>query len=215
VRIILIVSLALSSIGAIDPITIDKHPPTTQRVVVENPATTPSRTDANRATEDAWCQFFFNCSVKLKYEVTDRRPVRKGSDMVAVTAQIKRIDVTLTLQDTLFLPKHCTEKLNAHENGHRRINERVYENAEDAARTAARAVIAKSWQGWGPDEDAAGKDATDKAVKELCDQYLNATAERALRIGRIYDEITNHGRKMKPSEDEAIEQALAKDGEKH
>ena len=116
-RIILIVSLALSSIGAIDPITIDKHPPTTQRVVVENPATTPSRTDANRATEDAWCQFFFNCSVKLKYEVTDRRPVRKGSDMVAVTAQIKRIDVTLTLQDTLFLPKHCTEKLNAHENG--------------------------------------------------------------------------------------------------
>jgi hypothetical protein len=202
-----IVLIALSLIGAADPITIDKRPPTTQRVIVENPATMPSRSDAN-ANEDAWCQFFFNCSVKLKYDVIDRRPARTGSDMLSVTAKIRRVDVTITLENTLFLPRHSTEKLNAHENGHRRINERVYEDAQDAARAAAEAVMTKSWQGWGPDEDAAGKDATDKAVKELCDQYLRSTADRALRIGRIYDELTNHGRRMNPKEDEAIERAF-------
>jgi hypothetical protein len=130
-----------------------------------------------------------------------------------VTAKLRRVDVTLTLEDTIFLPKHSTEKLKAHEDGHRRINERVYQRAEDAARAAARDVLSKTWQGEGSDEDAAGKDATDKAVKELCEQYLNATAEKALRIGRKYDELTNHGGRQRPGEDEAIEKAFAAESE--
>ena len=126
-----------------------------------------------------------------------------------MTAQIRQVQVTLTLEDTIFLPKHGTEKLKAHEDGHRRINERVYQNAEDAARNAAREVMAKRWEGAGYGEDAAGKAATDKAVKELCDEYLTATAEKALGIGKIYDELTNHGKRMRPSENEAIDRAFA------
>ena len=193
--------LLASLLVSVDPITIDKKPSTTQRVIVENPATMPAHHD-----EDAWCQIFFNCSVHLKYEIVEQSA---GDGRCFVAARIKQVNVTLTLEDTIFLPKHGTEKLKAHEDGHRRINERVYEKAEEAARAAAREVMAKRWEGAGSDEDAAGKEATDKAVKELCDQYLNATAEKALRIGRKYDELTNHGRRVRPTEDEAIDKAFA------
>jgi len=188
-----------------DPIAIDKRPPTTQLVIVENPATMPS----HHAGEDAWCRFFFNCSVHLKYEITEKQE-REGRCFV--TAQVKQVSVILTLENTIFQPRHSTEKLNAHEDGHRRINERIYrESAEAAARDAANVIMSQPWQGSGVDEDSAGKNATDKAVQALCDQYLRATADRALLIGQTYDEITNHGRRVRPAEDQAIEKAFGKD----
>jgi hypothetical protein len=193
--------LLAALIAPVDPITVDRQPPTTQRVIFENPATLPS---AHRG-EDAWCRVFFNCSVKLKYDIvtSERRDGR-----CHVVAQVRQVHVTLTLDNTLWLPKHGTEKLRAHEDGHRRINERVYDVAVDAARGAARNVMSQTWAGDGIDEDASGKDATDKAVKALCDQYLQRTANRALRIGQIYDELTNHGRRMRPSEGQAIDSAF-------
>jgi hypothetical protein len=164
---------------------------------------------SHHAGEDAWCRFFFNCSVRLKYELIENQE-RGGKCFV--TAQVKHVSVTLTLEDTMFLPRHSTERLNAHEDGHLRINERVYrEGAEAAARTAAKTMMSQTWRGSGVDEDSAGKDATDKAVKALCDQYLRATADRALRIGQTYDELTNHGKRMRPTEGEAIEKAFAKE----
>jgi hypothetical protein len=197
----LALALLISFSATLDPITIDKKPPTTQRVIVENPATMPEHRN-----EDAWCRFFFNCSVHLKYQIVDQQ---KRDGRVYVTAKVTQVSITLTLDDTILLPKHSTEKLKAHEEGHRKINERVYaESAEAAARAAAREVMSKTWDGSGADEDAAGKDATDEAVKELCDQYLNATAEKALRIGRVYDELTDHGKRVRPTEDEAIQKAF-------
>jgi hypothetical protein len=198
----LIFALLVLSIAPVDPITIDTQPPTTRQVIVENPATMPS----HHGGEDAWCRFFFNCSVHLKYEIVEQS---RRDGRTIVTTQIQQVKVTLTLEDTIFLPRHGTEKLKAHEEGHRRINERVYQSAEDAARNAAREIMAKRWEGAGVDEDAAGKTATDKAVKELCDEYLTATAEKALRIGKTYDELTNHGKRMRPSENDAIDRAFA------
>ena len=63
--------------------------------------------------------------------------------------------------------------------------------------------------GDGADEDSAGKAATDAAVEWICNQYLHETADKAYRIGEIYDDLTKHGTNAK-QEDDAIREATEK-----
>jgi hypothetical protein len=190
-----------------DPIAVNRKPPTVEYVTIDR-AHRPSTRPANHDAEDAWCQSFFNCEVKLKYEIVNRQTTAAGS--VTVEAQVRRVNVTLTLNDTIYLPKPRTQKLAAHEEGHQRINERVYsETAEAAARKAAEQIMLRTWTATAANEDAAGKLATDQAVKALGDTYLKETASRAYDIGERYDELTSHGTRIKPSEDEAIRQAFS------
>jgi hypothetical protein len=121
------------------------------------------------------------------------------------------VTVTLALDDTIFLPEPATPKLRAHEEGHRRINEMVYErDAEQAARDAAANVLARTWQGRGDTPEAAEKAATDAAIDALGRRYLARVADRAYAIGTAYDQLTDHGARLKPDEDEAIQRAFAK-----
>src|SRR3954469_15211337 len=190
-------------------ITVERIDPTAERITFDRnhpPTTMPALRDQR---EDAWTQFFFNCEVKLKYEVVATRTTADGR--LAVTARVRRVTVTTSLKDTIFLPLGAPQKLKNHEEGHRKINEQIYAaEADRAARDAAKTIFDRDWQGTGIDEDSAGKSATDVAVNELCKNYLKSTAEKALGIGQIYDELTMHGKNARLTEDDAIRQATAR-----
>jgi hypothetical protein len=157
--------------------------------------------------EAALCQFNFNCEVKLRYEVMDQGTSRGRS---SVTAHIRQVRVTLTLHNRIYLPRGANAKIRAHEEGHRIINERVYEDAEKVARAAGIDALTQSWRGSGDTPEAAAKNATDRAVQFLCDTYLAGTANKAARVGEIYDELTSHGRNTRLSEADAITQAFSR-----
>lgn len=205
-----LIILALNcSLRAGEPITIDRAPPTARRIsfdIVRPPGDMPKLNPG----EAALCQYHFDCNVNVSYEVGPAPATAPTSDGAAVTASatIRAVRVRLTLENRIYLPNGANAKIRAHEEGHRIINERVYETADKEARAAAMDVITRPWIGVGATPDAAGKDATDKAVKALCDAYLARTAGVASRVGDIYDELTKHGRHTRLKESDAIEQAF-------
>ena len=191
--------------AAADPqIVIDRQPPAVERVQFD-PKNLPADMPKLHPGEAALCQMNFNCQVQLRYEV-----VEQGAGRASVSARIRRIQMTLTLNNKIYFPRGANPKIRAHEEGHRIINERVYEDAEQVARAAALDVLTQTWRGTGDDPGAAGKAATDEAVKKLCDAYLAGTADKAHRVGQIYDELTDHGRNTRLAEADAIRQAFAR-----
>ena len=118
-----------------DRITIDRQPPTVEYATINHAALHDRLGDHLKSlNEDAWCQSFFNCTVKLKYEIVGQQSEPDGR--VTVQAKVQRVSVVLTLSDTIYLPKPRTQKLMAHEEGHRRINERVYRETGPATTVA-------------------------------------------------------------------------------
>jgi hypothetical protein len=194
--------LHLSFLLAGDQITVHRHAPTTQ-VTTFDPAHPPADLRLPPG-EDALTRMLFNCTVKLKYDETDRA-YRDGK--WHVVTQLNEVDVSLDLTNTIFLPRGTTDKLRAHELGHAQINGIIYEKAEDAARRAAEQAMNHPWPGDGATPDAADKAATDAAVEAICHDYLHATADRAFRIGEIYDDLTAHGSNQRDVS-EAIESAI-------
>ncbi len=197
-------------------IVIDRQPPTVERVTFD-PKNPPRDMPKLHPGEAALCQMNFNCRVQLKYEVVAQGTSSSSSSSsssaagrASVSARVKRIQMTLTLHDTIYVPRGGNAKIRAHEEGHRVINERVYEGAERVARAAALDVLTQTWRGTGDDASAAGKAATDEAVKKLCETYLAGTADKAHRVGQIYDGLTDHGRNTRLTEADAIRQAFAR-----
>jgi hypothetical protein len=144
-----------------------------------------------RPGEAALTRSNYECRAGVAYQVVTQTRV---GDHWHVVARIRRVDVGTRLTDTIFLPLGVPLLLRAHEEGHREMNERVYQQGRGVARTAAEDILSHDWEADGPDPDAAGKAATDLAVQHLCNLYLDATANRASRLGDIYDHLTNHGR---------------------
>src|SRR4051812_25051779 len=201
----LLVGLLLTFAVAADPVTVEKHPPTTQFVSFD-PKHPPKDVPKLQHGEDALTRMLFNCTVKLKYKTIDKR-YRDGE--WHVTARLQDIKLNLELTNTIYLPEHANAKLRSHELGHARINGMIYEEAEKAARAAGEAGFARTWTGTGANEDSASKSATDAAVDSICKQYLKETADKAFRIGEIYDDLTQHGTNAK-QEDDALREAIQK-----
>jgi hypothetical protein len=190
----------------IDPITVERVPPTVQRITFDRAHPPPSMRTMH-ADESAFTQYDFNCAVHVKYDIV-RQTRRDGQ--VEVVARIHAVQVKLTLEDRIYVPDNANVPLRAHEEGHREINEHVFDTAEPIARELATKIMQKDWSASGADADQAGKHATDAAVKELCDEYLEQIAGRATRVGQFYDEITAHG--TRPiAITKAIQQAFERD----
>ena len=158
---------------------------------------------------DAVTHFRFGCSTNASYEVTSRRRDRSGRGCTA-TARINDVDVKLELEITIWLPRGARRKLVDHEEGHRVIGERVYETAEAAAREAALRWVGRTVTGNAGDCAAAADAAVREANQKLCESYLEATSGWSGRVGDLYDEFTDHGRRDTPGVDEAIELSFAR-----
>ena len=159
---------------------------------------------------DAVTHFRFGCATNASYEVTSRR---RGGGGCTATARINDMEVRLELEITIWLPRGARQKLIDHEEGHRVIGERVYETAERAARDAARQWVGRSVTGRGADCAEAADAAVREANHRFCESYLEATSGWSGRVGDLYDQITEHGRRDDPGVDEAIELAFERGAE--
>jgi hypothetical protein len=165
--------------------------------------------------EAAVTESVFNCAVNTAYHSIEQH---SQDARCAVVVKIDAVEVKLQLHITIWLPPGAPQKLRAHEEGHRQIAEQIYrQNAAQAAKLTAQKVDGRQLSGIGRDCDEATTAALNDADTRLCQEYLNQTGGPAGRVGDIYDDITAHGTKYWPAEDEAIRQAferLAKDDQK-
>ncbi len=122
--------------------------------------------------------------------------------------KMDHVTLKLSMTVTIWLPEGASDRLKAHEEGHRQLAEMFYADAEKAARKVAATVAGKSVSGEGNDIEAAGKAAIEMVNKSLCDQFLKIVADPCERAQAAFDWITDHGRKEKPAAKEAVEMAL-------
>lgn len=160
---------------------------------------------------DAITHFRFGCSTNASYETISRKrgPAQRGG--CTATARINDLDVKLDLEITIWLPRGARRKLVEHEEGHRVIGERVYENAERAAREEARKWVGRTVTGRAANCAAAADAAVRDANQRFSEGYLEATSGWSSRVGDLYDDITDHGRRDDPPVDKAIAQAFEDD----
>ncbi|HEY2585153.1 MAG TPA: hypothetical protein VGI81_05255 [Tepidisphaeraceae bacterium] len=198
--------LALGATFTRADVTVDRQPTVVERRTFD-PAHRPADMPPLQGNEAAVTESKFDCKVGMDYRVLDhnRRP-----DGCAATLQIRGIHIELQLKVLIWLPEHAPAKLVAHEEGHRRIAERVYAQAEQAARAIARPIDGKRVTGDGADCAAAEKRATESTADGFCKECLRQTATTAGRVGDVYDDLTAHGTRAEPAEDEAIRQAFQK-----
>lgn len=160
---------------------------------------------------DAITHFRFGCSTNASYETISRKrgPSERGG--CTATARINDLEVKLDLEITIWIPGRARRQLIEHEEGHRIIGERAYETAERAAREQARKWVGRVVKGVAGSCAAAVDVAVSDANQQFCEDYLEATSGWSSRVGDLYDDITEHGRRDRPPVDMAIAQAFKDD----
>jgi len=194
--------LGASQAGA--DVTVDRKPAVIERKTFD-PSHHPSGMPALEGNENAVTQSHFECGVTLNYQVLGRK---KQQGSCKTDLKVRDVGVTLQLQIVIWLPEGATPKLLAHEEGHRQITERVYERAEKIARQIAQALDGQTISGDGTDCGGAEKQAMQTAASQFCRAYLEQTARPSAHLSEIYDNLTAHGTRLEPTEDDAIRQAF-------
>ncbi len=188
---LLLLAAAGPATKSADPVEVIHNDPTIERIMFDrrHPPDDMPKLNGNEA---ALTEMQFACGASVDYRIVEKRQV---GDHWHVVAHIDSTRVALSLNDRIFLPQSAPLVLRAHEEGHREMNEQVYKTSAAIAKEAAQKMLAKDWEADGADLDAAGKAATDAAVRWMGDEYLAGTAKRASHLGDIYDNITGHGTK--------------------
>jgi hypothetical protein len=187
-------------------VTIDRKPAVIERKTFD-PAHHPSDMPALAGNESAVTQSQFECNVTLNYELLSRK---QQGNSCKTESKVREVGVTLQLRIVIWLPAGATPKLTAHEEGHRQITERVYGSAEKIAGQIAQALDGQTISGEAPDCQGAELRATQTAAGQFCRSYLEQTARPSGHLSEVYDELTAHGTRAEPVEDEAIRQAFEK-----
>jgi hypothetical protein len=185
-------------------VNVDQKPPTIEHRTFD-PAHPPADMPPLKGVEAAVTESKFDCQVGMKYQVVGHK---READGCVTTLMVQSVQATLQLNVIIWLPVGATPKLTAHEEGHRRIAEQVYADAQRVARAIAASLDGKKVIGQGTDCSAADKNAIDSSSHRFCDEYLKQTSDVARRVGETYDDLTAHGTRAEPGEDEAIRQAF-------
>jgi hypothetical protein len=156
------------------------------------------------------------CELHVRSDVAAARHVAPRGNAAAggctATARINDLDIRVELEITIWVPRGARQKLVDHEEGHRVIGERSTRPPSARAREAARKWAAAVLPARAEDCAAAADAAVRDANHQLCQAYLEATSGWSSRVGDLYDEITDHGRRDSPAGEEAIELAFQRDG---
>jgi len=190
---------------------VEKTPPVIVRKTFD-PRNPPKEMPPLGPRADAVTHFKFGCATSASYETTARRPDRRAGSCTA-TARINELTARLDLEITIWVPNRARQTLVDHEEGHRVIAERVYETAEKAARAEAAKWVGRSVTGKAANCAAAVDTAVRDANHRFCQGYLEATSGWSGRVGDLYDDITDHGRRRRPTAEEAIELAFEREVE--
>jgi hypothetical protein len=156
--------------------------------------------------EAAVTVYRFGVEVDSKYSYTQPANAPPGPARLDVT--VEEISVKLSLSITIWLPDNASRELAAHEEGHRWIAERFYANAEQIARPMAQKWVGKKLPGDGRDAKAAARSAIDRLSRQLCQDYLDALNPPCEQAQATYDHLTDHGRNVHPTAQEAMERAM-------
>jgi hypothetical protein len=168
-----------------------------------HPPTPPPPLDKGEA---AVTVYRFGVEVDSKYSYT--QPANAPAGPLKLDVTVEEINVKLTLSITIWLPDNASRELAAHEEGHRWIAERFYSNAEQVARPMAAKWVGKKLPGEGHDAKAAARSAIDRLSRQLCQDYLDSLNPPCEKAQAVYDHLTDHGRNVHPSPQEAMERAL-------
>lgn len=174
--------------------------PTASRITFD-PKDPGPRVPKLSAGENAICETRFDAQIALQHEVVSRDSPRDSQSQVVVRVRDPRI--TLSMNNTIYLPTDVRGPLRTHEEGHRLISERVYATeAEAIAREAADHVIAREWTA------PTVEQAIALAVDEFRAQYRRALAKRIAEVNVRFDDITRHGKNADIAVVDAIDQAF-------
>lgn len=213
-RFILLVIVLLLAPSAVDArgVSVEKTPVEVVRRTFD-PGNPPKDMPPLGRRADAVTQIRFGCSTNARYQTISRTRAPSGRSGCTATARIIDLDVRLTLEITIWIPRRARRRLIEHEEGHRIIGERVYETAERSAREEGRKWVGRVVKGAAGTCAAAANAAVSEASRQLCKDYLDATSGRSSRVGERYDTLTDHGRRFPPTVNAAIAQAFEDVGE--
>jgi len=130
----------------------------------------------------------------------------------SVLITVAELDLTTRVTFDIYSVAGAPQKLREHEEAHRKIGEYYYRNAAAAAEGIARALIGERFEGTGATEDAAQKNALDKVLASIENDYMAHTRDRSAAANVRFDAITNHG--LEPIDASvAVARAVAADPE--
>jgi hypothetical protein len=135
-------------------VTVKRDQPDIQRKTFD-PAKPPAEMPHLNPGEDAVTATSFRIQAGANYEPVTRK---KGDDGWTTVIAVHGITITLQLHVTIWVPQGVSEKLKAHEEGHRKISEQVYKDRSLVEAKAAGAIAdGKQFTGQGTNwKDAAG-----------------------------------------------------------
>jgi hypothetical protein len=203
--------LALARPAAAE-VKVEKKPPVVEHKTFD-PANKPKEMPELHGNELAATTSQYDCTMGVSTEMTQRL---LPNNHALVAYSVRRVTVSLTLKITVWLPDNASERIKAHEEGHREIAERGYAKGDELARKAANRIDGRRVVGDAESPDKAEQIANGK-VKGLSEEFTKAYREALVipvtRVQDLYDEITAHGTKAEPDVKTAIDMAFARQAE--
>lgn len=129
-------------------------------------------------------------------------------DATHAVLTITQVRIILRLNVTIWVPFNVTQRVLAHEEGHRQISEAYYKYADQVARRIAAEHIGGKVEVSGSDLSAASNEMLQQVAAEITDEYGMQLKPDAAQL--LYDRITDHSRADIASSD-AVAQALMQD----
>lgn len=174
-----------------------------------DPANKPADMPKMNPGEIAFCKGDYDIQVQLVYAPS----VRKVGGKYVAKLVVDDVIAEIALTNQIWLPHGASDKLKAHEEGHRQIAEMIFNTtAEKAVRAAADKLDGRKFEGQGATAKEA-RDAADAAMKEahlaMVQSYHDMTSRAGQKTQELYDRITAHGVQMDVTEAEAIARAFA------
>lgn len=171
---------------ATQPIHIQKAPPEIKTQYFDKGMRPPesSPPEHNDCANTHWHYGFIP---KVAFDLVQRERVADGE---IVLIKIKKVDLKLNLQITMWLPEKASEDVIAHEKGHAAICLDAYKSAETYARAAAEPFVGKQIRAHGSNFEATINRALTDVNQEMARKYREETVERANITGALYDKIT-------------------------
>jgi hypothetical protein len=163
-----------------------------------DPASPPPEMPPLNPGENAECVSDFTANANVAGQT-----LRTGATQGAVT--ITRINLTLLLNITIWVPAGVTQRVIDHENGHRQISEYYYQTADKLAERIAAAYMGKQVEISGTDLNAESTKALRQIANEMSDEYERELNSEPAQL--LYDSITDHSRNEVAVQD-AVDHAL-------
>jgi len=202
---LLAASVAATTAGEQQPAVTTRLAPPVFRVLSWDPANPGPDIPTERRDRDAFTDVRYRCSAHVRV-----RAVGETDDGASLhlVVEVTGVDLTLSLDETVYLPPSPTDRLRAHEDGHRLIAESLFSGGEARARELAGPWIGRRLTADSASAEEAAKDATKRAARLIGQSWVDAMLADAARLQDRYDSLTDHGLYESPTAQEAVAQVL-------